>query len=62
MNRILVTGSESFIGQKLIPLLINKKYFVLRIDKVKLSRSTNLSLDINSPKINNILKKKKLIL
>ena len=60
MNRILVTGSESFIGQKLIPLLINKKYFVLGIDKVKLSRSTNLSLDINSPKINNILKKKKI--
>tara|TARA_B100000945_G_C20359748_1_gene586514 strand:+ start:155 stop:1186 length:1032 start_codon:yes stop_codon:yes gene_type:complete len=33
MKKIIVTGGQGFIGSNLIELLLNKKYFVINIDK-----------------------------
>ena len=60
MNRILVTGSESFIGKELILALKEKNFFVFGIDKIKKSKFTNISLDINSKNINSLIKKNKI--
>ena len=37
MKKIIVTGGLGFIGSNLIELLINKKYFVINIDKITYS-------------------------
>src|SRR5210317_856893 len=37
MKKIIVTGGLGFIGSNLIELLIEKKYFVINIDKVSYS-------------------------
>ena len=34
MKKVVVTGGLGFIGSNLIDLLINKKYFVINIDKM----------------------------
>jgi nucleoside-diphosphate-sugar epimerase len=60
MNRILVTGSESFIGKELILALKKKKIYVFGIDKIKKTKFTNLSIDINSNKISDIIVNKKI--
>ena len=33
MKKIIVTGGSGFIGSNLIHLLLQKKYFVINIDK-----------------------------
>jgi len=55
MQRILVTGSESFIGKELITILKKRKFFVYGIDKYKKTSFTNRSININSKKINDII-------
>ena len=68
MKKIIVTGGSGFIGSNLVKYLINKKYFVINIDKLSYSSSSynlkNLSnrnykfykLDINNKsKLYNIL-------
>ena len=55
MIRILVTGSESFIGKELITILKKRKFFVYGIDRYKKTSFTNKSIDINSKKINDII-------
>ena len=72
MKKVIVTGGLGFIGSNLIKLLLEKKYFVLNIDKV--SYSSNLyntkefaynknykfvKLDICNKKFFSILKKYK---
>ena len=42
MKKIIVTGGNGFIGSNLINLLINKKYFVVNIDKNKYSNGSYL--------------------
>ena len=37
MKKIIVTGGLGFIGSNLIDLLINKKFFVINVDKVSYS-------------------------
>ena len=51
MIRILVTGSESFIGKELITILKKRNFFVYGIDRYKKTSFTNKSIDINSKKI-----------
>ena len=34
MKKIIVTGGSGFIGSNLVNYLINKKYFVINIDKL----------------------------
>ena len=63
MNKIIVTGGNGFIGSNLVNFLLNKKYFVINIDKNKYSNGAYLlknnknknyrfyRLDINSQKI-----------
>ena len=55
MIRILVTGSESFIGKELITIFKKRKLFVYGIDRYKKTSFTNKSIDINSKKINDII-------
>ena len=70
MKRIIVTGGNGFIGSNLINFLLEKKFFVINIDKNKYSNGSYLlknkrrslkfyKLDINSKKIFKILKKYK---
>ena len=71
MKKAIVTGGNGFIGSNLIKFLLDKKYFVINIDKNKYSNGSYLlknnkkknykffKLDINSKKIFNILKKYK---
>ena len=40
MKKIIVTGGLGFIGSNLIELLINKKYFVINVDKISYSSNT----------------------
>ena len=37
MKKIIVTGGSGFIGSNLVSYLINKKYFVINIDKLTYS-------------------------
>ena len=37
MKKIIVTGGSGFIGSNLVNYLINKKYFVINIDKLTYS-------------------------
>lgn len=60
MNRILVTGSESFIGKELILALKKKNFYVFGIDKIKKTKFTNLSININSKKISDVIIKHKI--
>ena len=69
MKKIIVTGGNGFIGSNLINFLINKKYFVINIDKNKYSNGSYLlknikkknykffKLDIRSKNIFKILSK-----
>ena len=72
MKKIIVTGGSGFIGSNLVNYLINKKYFVINIDKLTYSSNKynrNLlskknykffKIDINNKKkIKNIIKKYK---
>ncbi len=71
MKKIIVTGGNGFIGSNLINFLLNKKYFVINIDKNKYSNGSYLlrniqnknykfyKLDINSKKILKIICKYK---
>ena len=71
MNKAIVTGGNGFIGSNLIKFLLDKKYFVINIDKNKYSNGSYLlkdrmgknykffNLDINNIKIFDILKKYK---
>ncbi len=72
MKKVIVTGGNGFIGSNLIKFLIQKKYFVINIDKNVYSKFSYIlkdlskknyifyKLDINSrSKINNILRKHK---
>jgi dTDP-glucose 4,6-dehydratase len=70
MKRIIVTGGNGFIGSNLINFLLEKKFFVINIDKNKYSNGSYLlkhkskslkfyKLDINSKKIFKILEKYK---
>ena len=69
MKKIVVTGGNGFIGSNLVNFLLNKKYFVINIDKNKYSKRSYLlrnkkpknykfyNLNINSKKIFNIFSK-----
>ena len=70
MNKVIVTGGNGFIGSNLIKFLIQKKFFVVNIDKNAYSNNSYIlkdltknnyifyKLDINNKnKILNILKK-----
>ena len=71
MKKAIVTGGNGFIGSNLIKFLLDKKYFVINIDKSKYSNGSYLlkdingknykffNLDINNIKIFKILKKYK---
>ena len=71
MKKIIVTGGNGFIGSNLIKFLLDKKYFVINIDKNKYSNGSYLlknnknknyrfhKLDINNKKIFKILSKYK---
>ena len=71
MKKIIITGGNGFIGSNLVQFLLNKKYFVINIDKNKYSNGSFLlknikkknyrfhKVDINNNKILNIFKKYK---
>ena len=40
MKRIIVTGGSGFIGSNLVNYLIDKKYFVINVDKLTYSSNT----------------------
>ena len=47
MKKVIVTGGNGFIGSNLINFLLNKKFFVINIDKNKYS---NVSYLLNKKK------------
>ncbi|MBD1133650.1 GDP-mannose 4,6-dehydratase, partial [Pelagibacterales bacterium SAG-MED44] len=70
MKKVIVTGGLGFIGSNLIKLLIEKKFFVINIDKISYSsnffntkefrkskRYKFIKCDIKSHKLKNILLK-----
>ena len=72
MKKVIVTGGNGFIGSNLIKFLIQKKYFVINIDKNVYSKFSYILKDLNKKnyifykldinnrsKINNILRKHK---
>ena len=72
MKKLIVTGGLGFIGSNLIKLLLEKKYFVINIDKVSYSSNFYntrefinnknykfIKLDITSKKLLKVLKKYK---
>jgi len=71
MKKAIVTGGNGFIGSNLIKFLLDKKFFVINIDKNKYSNGSYLlkgikgknykffNLDINNSEIFNILRKYK---
>ena len=71
MKKIIVTGGNGFIGSNLVNFLIQRKYFVINIDKNRYSKHSFLlknlksrnykfyKLDINSKKIFDILSRYK---
>ena len=71
MKKVIVTGGNGFIGSNLINFLLNKKFFVINIDKNKYSNGSYLlknkknknykfyKLDINSKKLFRIFSKYK---
>ena len=71
MKKIIVTGGNGFIGSNLVNFLLNKKFFVINIDKNKYSNNSYLlnnlknknyrfyKLDINSKKLFKIISKYK---
>ena len=50
MKKIIVTGGLGFIGSNLIELLINKKYFVINVDKISYSSNFYNTLDYKQSK------------
>ena len=62
MKKIIVTGGSGFIGSNLVNFLINKKFFVVNIDKLTYSSNKyndktrnkknykHIKLDINNKK------------
>ena len=52
MRKVLVTGGLGFIGSNLIELLLEQKYYVLKLDKV--SYSSNFYTPKNLNRIRNI--------
>ena len=43
MKKIIVTGGSGFIGSNLVNFLIEKKYYVINIDKLTYSSSKYLN-------------------
>ena len=48
MKTAIVTGGNGFIGSNLVNFLLNKKFFVLNIDKSKYSKTSYLIKNINN--------------
>ena len=54
MSRIIITGSESFIGKNLIKILKKQNEQVIGIDKIKQTDNTDIELDICSNHLLNL--------
>ena len=46
MKKVIVTGGNGFIGSNLIKFLIQKKYFVINIDKNVYSKFSYILKDL----------------
>ena len=46
MKKIIVTGGNGFIGSNLVKYLIQKKYFVINIDKNAYSKNSYILKDL----------------
>jgi dTDP-glucose 4,6-dehydratase len=55
MKKIVVTGGNGFIGSNLVNFLLNKKYFVINIDKNKYSKGSYLVEKAKNLKIINFI-------